>query len=327
MTGRARRLLWGAWRSVRGAWNRFWFREVDGLPLGAVRIAHAAAALFVWIETAPLLKRYYSDAGEFPIVGARRWGPEYVTRFFMLDVLGSLEAVVVLFTLFLICLVALAVGYRTRLAAWGAWLLLVWFQYRNPTFLNGGDEVLRLTGLYLALAYTALPARDRALSLDRRRAGDGRGLARVPAWTIRTVQVQVALLYFVSGFWKLQGETWWDGRAMVYALDNVTFTRFGLPGWEGLQPVLAVAGVAVLLWELLFPLLVAGERTRRGALLFGAAFHLGIFVAMNIGVFALAVLATYPAFLRADELRAAGRRLAGALPEGLAVRLRPEGAG
>lgn len=299
-----------AWRRVSGAWNRFWFREVDGLPLGVARVGFALASLFLWVETVPLLRRYYSDAGEFPIAGARRWGPEWISRFLMPEALGSLEAVVVLFTLLLACLVALLVGYRIRLAAWGGWLLLVWFQYRNPTFLNGGDEVLRLTGLYLALAYTALPPGDRALSVDRARlredTGSGGDRPRVPAWTLRTVQIQVALLYFVTGFWKLQGETWWDGRAMVYALDNAAFTRFGLPSWTWLQPLLAAAGLVVVFWEFLFPLLVAGRRTRVPALVVGVLFHGGIFLTMNIGVFAFAVLAAYPVFLRGDELRAVG---------------------
>jgi len=297
--GGARRRSAAAWRRLTTAWNRFWFREVDGLPLGLARIGFALAALFLWLETVPLLRPYYSDAGEFPIEGARSWGPEYVSRFLMPDVLGSLEAVVVLFTLLLACLVGLLVGYRTRLAAWGAWLLLVWFQYRNPTFLNGGDEVLRLTGLYLAL--------------DRRRTpegGAGRGArSRVPSWTLRMMQIQVGLLYFVTGFWKLQGETWWDGRAMVYALDNAAFTRFGLPSWSWLQPLLAAAGLVVVFWEFLFPLLVAGRRTRIPALVVGVLFHCGIFLTMNIGVFAFAVLATYPVFLKAEELRAAGRWL------------------
>lgn len=315
MTGAIVRHLLAAWRRVAGAWNRFWFREVDGLPLGAARIGFGLASLAFWIETVPLLRRYYADAGEFPISAARRWGPEYVSRFLMPDALGSLEAVVVLATLFLACLVGLVVGYRTRLAAWGAWLLLIWFQYRNPTFLNGGDEVLRLTGLYVALAYTVLPPRDRALSLDRRRPSDaaGHSVATVPAWTLRTFQIQVALLYFVTGFWKLHGDAWWDGRAMVYALDNVAFTRFGLPEWSWLRPVLVAAGLIVVFWEVLFPLLVTAERTRRLALVVGVLLHGGIFLTMNIGIFSLTVLATYPVFLRGRELRTMGRWVGGRL--------------
>lgn len=324
----------GAWDALAGSWNRFWFAGTDGLPLGVVRIGFALAALYVWLETAPILRRYYTDAGELPIADARRWGTEWVSRWLMPDALGSPAAVTVLFVLLGVALVALLVGWRTRLAAGGGWLLLLWFQLRNPTFLNGGDEVLRLTGLYLALAYVALPARDRSLSLDRRAAlaretaggtGDpggsrgpegrttfgaesaGRG-ARIPAWPLRLMQVQLCVVYVVSGLWKVAGEAWWDGSALVYALDNAAFSRFGLPDWAWLQPVFVVLGISVAWWELLFPLLVAWGRTRRWALLYGVVFHLLIFVTMNIGAFAPAMLALYPAFLTGDELRRLGGR-------------------
>jgi len=290
-------------RSFVRAWNRFWFREVDGRPLAAVRIGTAVAGLFVWIETAPLLSTYYVETGEFPLEGARSWSTEWVSRFAMPEFLGSLEAVVTLFAILLGFLVALLVGVGTRVAAWGAWALVVWFQYRNPTFLNGGDEILRLTLFYLALGYTVVRPGERVWTLDRRWAPGGReggrksGRERVPVWTLRLIQIQVALVYFVSGFWKVLGQGWWNGEAVYYALGNESFTRFGLPEWSGLQPLFVVVGLAVAWWEVLFPLLVGWSRSRIPALLFGVALHTGIFLAMNIGVFAFIMLATYPAFL------------------------------
>ncbi len=61
---------------------------------------------------------------------------------------------------------------------------------------------------------------------------------------------------------------------------------------------------------------MVGRRTRKPALLVGVAFHVGIFLTMNIGVFAFGVLATYPAFLKADELRRLGRGLRRIAPGG-----------
>lgn len=299
----------GAWRRLGGAWNRFWFAGTDGLPLGVVRIGFALSALYVWLETAPILRRYYSDAGELPIADARRWGTEWVSRWLMPDALGSPEAVAVLFALLGVALVALLVGWRTRLAAAASWILLLWFQFRNPTFLNGGDEVLRLAGLYLALGYAALPPGARALTLDRRKVVPEGGTPRIPAWPLRLVQVQLCIVYVVSGVWKVAGEAWWDGSALVYALDNPAFSRFGLPDWAWLQPVFVVVSVSVAWWELLFPVLVYWTRTRRWALLYGVILHVGIFVTMNIGAFAPAMLALYPAFLTGDELRRVGRAL------------------
>lgn len=295
-------------RRIWDAWCRFWFREVDGTPLALVRIAFTVPALYWWFGTTPVLRRYYSDAGEFPIVAARAWGHELWYRLAMPDMLGGFPVVLFLFLVLFLALGCLMVGWRTRWAAGATWVLLTWFQYRNPTFLNGGDEVMRLTAFYLALAYVAVPPRNRALSLDRRRvveAGDGR--ARVPVWTLRLIQIQVCLMYLVSGFWKVVDPDWRDGSAIYYALGSDTFGRFGLPDWAWLGPLFAAVTLTVAWWEFLFPLLVGWARSRIPALLFGVAFHLAILVTMNIGPFPLAVLATYPAFLDPDRTGRWGR--------------------
>lgn len=306
-----------AWR----AWSRFWFREVDGAGLAAVRVAFAAPALYFWLGTAPVLRRYYSDRGEFPIAAARIWSPDVWARVAMPEVLGGLPATVVLFGLLFVALVCLLAGYRTRLVAAATWALLTWFQYRNPTFLNGGDEVMRLTAFYLTLAYLGVRSEDRVLTLDRRRilarSGGAPGRGTVPVWTLRLFQIQLCVLYLVSGFWKIVDPSWWDGSAIYYALAGDTFGRFGLPPWAWLQPFFVIASVAVAWWELLFPALMASRRTRMPALLFGVALHVGILMTMNIGPFPLAVLAMYPAFLDPDALRRVGRRLLRVLAEQL----------
>lgn len=299
------------WGRVAAAWNHFWFADVEGLPLGMARVGIAAAGLVSWIGTAPLLRHYYSDLGEFPIEGARAWSAEYAARFLMPDALGAYPAVILLFVLWGGALAALLVGWRTRLAAWAHWALYFWFYLRNPTFANGGDEVLRLTSLYLALAYSALPAAHRALTLDRRRLlreGGTPGPTRNPAWTVRMIQVQISLVYLVSGFWKVVAPPWMDGTALVYALGNPSFSRFGMPDWAWLQPLFVLVTVAVAWWEFLFPLLAAGRRTRLPSLAFGVALHVGILLFMYVGVFPVIMLGCYPAFLKADE----ARRLVGA---------------
>lgn len=127
-------------------------------------------------------------------------------------------------------------------------LLAMWFFFRNPTFSNGGDEVFRLTSLYLALASTAVGPGGRSLSRDRAVAvadGDAESPATVPAWTLRMVQIQIALVYFVAGFWKVLGAPWWDGSAIQYALGNSAFSRFGAPEWAWVQPVFAAATIVI----------------------------------------------------------------------------------
>ena len=297
-------------RPLTAAWNRFWFAERDGLPLGLVRIGFASASLCFWAGMVPWLRTYYSDAGEFPIAFARLWGSEWIGRFLMPDALGALPVVTALAALWGLALLALLVGWHTRTAALVCWALTQWFHHRNPTFLNGGDELLRLSSLYLAAAFLAVAPADRALSLDRARvlragaaAGDVIGPTTVPAWSVRLIQVQLIVLYLVSGFWKVIDPAWQDGTALWVALASPTFTRFGAPGGAP-QWLFAAATLMVAWWELLFVALVWIPRARRVALLIGVAVHLFILVFMNVGVFPVAMLGLYPAFLKPEECRA-----------------------
>ncbi len=292
-------------RAFRRGWERFWFAPVDGTGHALVRILYALTGLLLWTETVPTLARFYGATGEFPAAAARLWARSTVARLVLPDFLGSAGAAALLMSVLLVALVALLVGYRTRTAAIVSWALVTWLQLRNPTFLNGGDDVLRLIGFYLAAGYLAIPAGARALSLDRRMAAaEGRARpAVVPAWTVRVIQIQLCLVYFVAGFWKTLGTAWWDGSVVYYALGNPALTRFGFPDLPAFQPLFALASSAVVLWELAFPLLVAFRRTRLAALGFGVLVHGVILVGMNIGIFSFAMLAAYPAFLDGGRLR------------------------
>ena len=290
---------------VAAAWNRFWFDEVGGTPFALARIGVALAGLQLWLGTVPILRQFYSDAGEFPIAEARGWSAEWVARFLMPDSLGGYAAALAIFLLWGVALAALALGWRTRAAAWVNWFLFVWLFHRNLFLANGGDEVFRLASLYLALGYTALPAGRRALTLDRRRAAQaGEALdTRMSAWPLRFIQVQIALVYFIAGFWKVLGPPWWDGSAMHIAFNNPTFSRFGAPDWAWLHLPYLVLGLAVSWWEFLFPALALIPRARLWTLAFGVVLHVGILTLMNIGVFPFIMMGCYPAFLREHEAR------------------------
>jgi hypothetical protein len=300
---------------LAAAWNRFWFDDVGGTPFALARVGIALAGMQLWFGMVPLMRQFYSDAGEFPIAEARTWSAEWVARFLMPDVLGGYAASLVIFVAWGVALAALALGWRTRLAAWVNWILFVWLFHRNLFLANGGDEVFRLASLYLALGYTVLPAERRALTLDRRRAAAAGVPAdpRMSAWPLRFIQVQIALVYLVAGFWKLVGPPWWDGSALHIALANPTFSRFGAPDWAWLHLPYLVLGLAVSWWEFLFPALALMPRARLWSLAFGVVLHGAILALMNIGVFPFVMLGCYPAFLKEHEARRVvamiGRRL------------------
>ena len=303
-----RLLRWAA-----AGWNRFWFREMDSLPLGVFRILIAWAGLYVCGANAVLLPEFYSDGGQLPIRLSRAWMDAYMSRFGMIDALGSLPVVTALLCAQVLAFLGLLLGYRLRVTATLAFLLTSWFQARNATFLNGGDEILRVSTFYLMIAFVALRPEQRALSWDRRQylrsraAGeDASRSARMPAWPLRLIQIQLSVVYLVAGFWKIWSIEWWDGSAFFYAMAGPTFGRFGLPAWEWLHYPFAGLAIATTWWEFLFPLLMILPRTRLWALGFGVLVHGGVAAMMNIGVFPYIMMFSYAAFLTGDEIRGSG---------------------
>ena len=300
------------------AWNRFWFEKIGGSAFALVRIAFSVTALITLMELAPLLAEHYTSDGYFPIDSARQWSWGNLIGLLHVEALDGLAQVTVVFTLLLFSLTLLGLGWHTRTAAFASFVLLLWFQTRNPTFLNGGDEVLRLTAFYLFLGYLVIPPGERTLSIDRRIGSPAGASAEevwlggtMPAWPVRMIQIQICILYGVAGWWKLAGQSWWSADAVYYALQNPQVARILIPAPSWTEPVFLLASVSVAWWEFLFPLLYSWGRSRRVALGFGVLLHVGILLTMNIGFFPLVVLATYPAMVGAPACDRWLRRVLG----------------
>ncbi len=114
------------------------------------------------------------------------------------------------------------------------------------------------------------------------------------------LQIQTAVVYFLTFYWKSMGVTWINGTAVYYALHLQSFQRFPVPihnlfvlkslTWTTL---LIEFALAVLIWfkELRYPVLLAG-----------LGLHLGIEYAMNIPLFEWMIIAAYVNFIDPEDL-------------------------
>jgi hypothetical protein len=102
--------------------------------------------------------------------------------------------------------------------------------------------------------------------------------------------VQLVLIYFMNGVYKLFGPEWRDGTVMHYVLNDVGWARWSLP-----LPLWLTRGMSwfVLAWELSFPLLVLRPRSRWVALGLGATFHVVTGLNLELGLFPLYALCFY----------------------------------
>ncbi|MCS7045704.1 MAG: HTTM domain-containing protein [Gemmataceae bacterium] len=193
-------------------------------------------------------------------------------------------------------------GWQTRAAALATWALSVSFANINPYIDNAGDVIRGIALFYLMLSPCgAVWSLDHWLT--RRQAGDRAERAIVvAAWPVRLLFVQLVIIYFMNGVYKLQGVDWRGGESLYYVLCDVTLTRFAYQEFPVPVGLTRLATWAVLVWEVGFPLWVSLRWTRRLALAFGVVFHLAIFATLELGFFAPYILALYLPLLPWERL-------------------------
>lgn len=262
---------------------------VDPRGLAAFRIALGVVLLLDLALRAGDLQTFYTDGGVLP-------------RSLLFDVYptlgplsihalsGSLWWQVLLFVMTALAAAALVVGYRSRLAALLAFLLLTSLHLRNPAILNAGDSLLRRLLLWGVLL--PLGARWR---LD---AVTDNGAGRVLSVATVGLYAQVLAVYLVNAVLKLRGDAWHDGTAIRYVF-GVDALTVGLGDVLAGQTVLLTAGTYAWLLLLVASPLLLVTTGRDRALLVGAfaGGHLFMLATLRLGVFPLVSMTALVPFL------------------------------
>ena len=119
---------------------------------------------------------------------------------------------------------------------------------------------------------------------------------------MRLVQIQIALIYIFTSYYKWQGEYWRSGDALYYTFQQVGYLL--PPGaWLGAHGPLWLLHLltwSTLLIEATFAILVFSPAlqpwARACGLLLAAAMHLGIAITMSIPDFSLVMWISYLLF-------------------------------
>jgi hypothetical protein len=196
----------------------------------------------------------------------------------------------------------LLVGLWTRPAAIATWALSLSFANLNSSIDNAGDTVRGIILFYLMLCPCGA-----VWSLDRvwrRWRGTDADVLLVSPWPIRLLFLQLIFIYFCNGLYKLYGSSWRDGNSLFYVMGDFTLARFSLADLPLPLWMMRLLTWSVLIWEVSFPLLVLNRWSRLVALLFGAGFHVGILVSMELGCFVPYTLCMYLPLLPWERLRA-----------------------
>ncbi len=116
-------------------------------------------------------------------------------------------------------------------------------------------------------------------------------------WVEDILRLLMAILYMSAGLAKLGAGDWFALRGppqlyrvmtdpMAAKLDPLN------PTWRTFWPLFRFSGMVTVVWELLSPILLTARAHQY--LIVGVVMHLGIAVAMKLGVFSFGVLALYP---------------------------------
>lgn len=253
----------------------FWLGTVDARAPGRFRAGLGAILFGDALLSLSEVRDLYGQDGIWPA----RLGTGPLT-------LLSDSALMAVWALGLLALLALTLGLFTRVSAALSWLFLVFVHQRNPGITTGGDYLAQILVFFCIWLDTGA-----AFSLDARFRGRGREL--VPAGALRAMQVHLAVLYFVTARLKIRGG-WLSGDGIYLSLQHLGFLR--PPGAFLLEhPSLCrLSTYAVLGLEAAFPFfalfpLYAGK-LRWGAVACGLAVQLGILGSMRVGSFTLLML-------------------------------------
>jgi hypothetical protein len=187
------------------------------------------------------------------------------------------------------------VGLATRLSFLLTYLTMFLFRERGPFMTFGADLVMNCIGLWLLFLDSG-----RAWAIDNllwRRceiSDDG----QVEFWPVRAIQIQVALIYLVTGLKKLPTTPWQDGSAVYYALQVGNIIKGQPPSWIlGHRALLAFMNYGTLFVELSVPFMLFYRPLRVWAFALCILMHTGIDLFMSIRFFSLTMYLGFLSFL------------------------------
>lgn len=269
--------------AMGGSLIKNWFQglALDLRSLALMRMAYALCLLQDLAIRATDLTAHYTDWGAQPsyLVTKLGWDPAFFSVHLMQT---SREGQILFFLVAAFAHLCLLVGYRTRLAGWVSWFLLVSIQNRNPIILDGGDLYLRC--LLFWLLFCPLGARW-SVDCARRPAAERESEKVLHTGTLAYL-VQVSLIYGWACALKSGAEWTIHGTAVQYALrlDGIASPPaqwlLQHPDW------MRILNFAVLYFEGLAPILFwLHPLTRLVAVLGLTGLHLGMSAFLHLGAF------------------------------------------
>lgn len=245
-----------------------------------MRIAVACVLVGDLLDRLIQFQHFYSIEGVIPFASAKEYYANMPTWSFHL-LIESDSYQLILFGVHLLLAVSLMVGFKSRLAAAGCWLLFGSLIARTPVLLTGGDMLTASMLFWLIW----IPS-GRFFSIDSKRDRSADPLL-VTHCSLATagILLQFVVMYTLTGIYKWNPE-WHDGTALFVIMDDQALTK-PLGIWLTQFPgILKGLTYSTLVIELAAPVLllspVATDRFRIMGVVLYLGLHAGIFLTMEV---------------------------------------------
>jgi len=289
-------------RSFWKAWRNFWFCPVTAEPVALFRIL--LGLLILQILLISIGVDFLDWYGRHAIVQNETVRFHYwklQPRFDLLLLFPRDDALSLYYYSIVAAAICMTVGLCTRISCIYVALAFISMHHHDPFNINGGDAFVRLMSMYICFT----PCGD-CFSLDRliaeKRAGQKLPVVAKPAWSLRLIQMQIAIVYFHTFVCKVNGTQWWDGTAVYFATRLEDLMRLKMPLFDSLLFCQLLSWYTLVVEGAMFTLVWIKE-LRYFVLASAVILHLGIDFAINLPVFEWAFIFSLVVFVEPDDIR------------------------
>jgi len=283
-----------------GGWNNFFFKPISPSSIAIFRVVSGLVILISLIGKYPYRELFYGEKGIVSFHTLDPYFPGPPLMYFRW-VPASDPWLNFYFLAIMFFVIALILGFFTRLSSILVFLGLISLNNRNFFVDNAGDHLMRINAFYLMFSQAG-----KAYSLDKwwkaRRGKETRELIPKSPWAQRMLQLQLAYVYLDTVYLKIPGEGWQNGTALYYALNYLELKRLDFKYLFYYLWQIKLATYGVLIAETSMGTLIWFRKLRYWILAAGFLLHFGINLTMQFPVFQYVMMASLINFIYPEDM-------------------------